>query len=115
MTWTPERHPAPLTAVVLISGLLGCASTPGWKPGQPDASTTQHYQLAMTAIEAKDQNNANAALQLLSDDITRMETNTLTQAEAQSELSGVSHALRHQEWDEARARLLKWHANYGRP
>ena len=62
MTSRP-RHFALHIPAVLILGLLGCASTPGWKPGQPDDSTTQHYQLALTAIEAKDEKNAEAALQ----------------------------------------------------
>ena len=115
MRWTRRRHSALLGAAVLISGLLGCASTPGWKPGQPDDSTTQHYQLALTAIEAKDQKNADAALKLLSDDVARMETNSLTQAGANSALTGVLHEVSHQKWDQARTSLLKWNASYGRP
>lgn len=115
MTSTRPRHFALRSAAVLTLGLLGCASTPGWKPGQPDDSTTQHYQLALTAIEAKDEKNAEAALQLLSDDVTRMETNTVTQAGAHSALTGVLHEVSHQKWDQARTSLLKWNASYGRP
>ena len=114
MIWTHGSLSASLSAAVLTVGVLGCASTPSWRPGDPDASTTEHYQLAQAAIEARNQHNADAALELLSNDVSRMETNTATQAAALSDLHRVKNAVTHQNWDDARDRLLKWNASYGR-
>jgi hypothetical protein len=102
-------------ALVLVVGLVGCASTPTWSPGAPDALTTEHYGHAKAAIEAKSKNDAQAALFLLRSDALRMRTNTLEMQYSLARLFGVTNAVDREDWDTALNRLLQLKGSYGNP
>ena len=102
-------------AAVLLLGLVGCASTPTWNPGDPDALTIEHYALAQSAIEARSKQDAQAALYLLRADVNRMRTNAQSMTAALSRLYGVTNAVDREDWSAARDGLLELKGNYGRP
>ena len=93
MRWTRGGLSIFLGAAALAVGLLGCTSIATWNPGAPDALTTEHYDLAKAAIEAKSKHDAQAALYLLRSDIERMRTNAPTMMAALARLYGVSNAV----------------------
>jgi hypothetical protein len=93
----------------------GCTSIATWNPGAPDALTTEHYDLAKAAIEAKSKHDAQAALYLLRSDIERMRTNAPTMMAALARLYGVSNAVDKEHWGAARNGILELKASYGRP
>ena len=93
----------------------GCTSIATWNPGAPDALTTEHYDLAKAAIEAKSKHDAQAALYLLRSDIERMRTNAPTMMAALARLYGVSNAVDKEDWGAARNGILELKASYGRP
>ena len=68
--------------------------------------TADHYALAKTAIEAKNEHDAQAALYLLRSDILRMATDSLTMQAALANLYGVTNAVDKEDWDKAHSRLL---------
>jgi hypothetical protein len=104
-----------LNATAIAVGLVGCASTsPTWNPGAPDATTVEHYTLAMKAIQAKSQNDAQAAFYLLRSDVMRMHTNTLDLQAALATLYSVSNAVDKGDWATAERGALTLQANYGK-
>jgi len=110
-----DKRGARLVAVMLALGMVGCASTPNWNPGQPDALTVEHYGLAQSAIEAKSKQDAQAALDLLRADVKRMRTNAQSMTAALARLYGVTDAVDSADWVAARDRLMELKSNYGRP
>lgn len=113
---------AALGVAVLVLGLSGCATPPTaesthrtatWSPGQPDAVTTQHYELAVAAINKRAKTDAQAALNLLRDDVMRMRTSAPTMMEALALLYGVSNAVDAADWENARTGILELRASYG--
>lgn len=112
-----------LCAAMLAFSVAGCAtaptggSTPGttsWSPGAPDALTSEHYQLAVAAIDKRSKTDAQAALHMLRDDVSRMRTNAPSMMAALALLYGVSNAVDAGDWDKARMRILELQASYGR-
>jgi hypothetical protein len=104
-----------LNAAIVAIGLVGCASTsPTWNPGAPDATTVEHYTLAMKAIQAKSQPDAQAAFYLLRSDVMRMRTNTLDLQAALSILYIVSNAVDKEDWATAQHGALALQATYGK-
>jgi hypothetical protein len=104
-----------LNAAVVAAGLLGCVSTgPSWNPGAPDAATVEHYTLAINAIQAKSQPDAQAAFYLLRSDAMRMRTNTLHLQAALAILYSVSNAVDKEDWATAQRGADALHASYGR-
>jgi hypothetical protein len=112
-----------LSAAIVVPGLAACTSTPSnestkttatWSPGAPDALTTEHYQLAVAAIDKRAQTDAQAALNLLRDDASRLRTNAYDMMSSMSRLYGVSNAIDAGDWDKARAGIRELQAEYGR-
>jgi hypothetical protein len=103
-----------LNAAMIAVGLVGCASTsPSWNPGAPDAATVEHYTLAMKAIQAKSQNDAQAAFYLLRSDAMRMRTNIVDIQAALAILYAVSNAIDKEDWATAQNGALALNASYG--
>jgi outer membrane murein-binding lipoprotein Lpp len=115
MLKTLRKLMALLAIAVFVLGLAGCASTPTWNPGDPDALTVAHYGLARSAIETRSKDDAQAALYLLRADVNRMRSNAQSMMAALSRLYGVTNAVEKEDWGAARDRLLELKANYGRP
>jgi hypothetical protein len=104
-----------LNAAIIGVGLLGCATTgPTWSPGAPDATTVEHYTLAMKAVQAKSQTDAQAAFYLLRSDVMRMRTNTVDLQAALAILYSVSNAVDKEDWATAQRGALALQANYGK-
>jgi hypothetical protein len=104
-----------LNAAIMAFGLVGCVSTsPKWNPGAPDAETVEHYTLAMNAIQAKSQNDAQAAFYLLRSDAMRMRTNIVDLQAALAILYSVSNAVDKQDWAAAQRGADALHASYGK-
>jgi hypothetical protein len=104
-----------LNAVMMAVGLVGCVSTgPTWNPGAPDAITVEHYTLAMKAIQAKSQNDAQAAFYLLRSDVMRMHTNVVDLQAALAILYSVSNAVDKEDWATAERGALALQASYGK-
>lgn len=113
---------AMLGAALLVFCMAGCAtstttaSTPRtatWSPGEPDALTREHYDLAVAAIDRRAKTDAQAALNLLRDDVVRMRTNAPTMMSALALLYGVSNAVDAADWEKARAGILELRVSYG--
>jgi hypothetical protein len=99
-----------LNAALLAVGLAGCASTgPSWNPGAPDATTVEHYTLAMKAIQAKSKYDAQAAFYLM-----RMRTNIVDLQAALAILYSVSNAVDKEDWATAQNGALALQASYGK-
>jgi hypothetical protein len=97
------------SAGALVVALLGCASGPTWKPGAPDATTLQHFDLAKTAVAAKSKNDAQAAVYLLQNDVMRMDTNILTQQAVLARLFELINYIQAEDWAKASEHLqLGW-------
>lgn len=109
-----RRLSASLVAAALVIGLPGCSSTPTWNPGAPDALTAEHYSLAMSAIDAKAKQDAQAALYLLRNDVTRLRTNGVEMQLALARIYGVTNAVDKDDWGTARKGLEALAASYGR-
>lgn len=116
------RFSALLSVAVLVVGLTACTSTPSsgsakvtatWSPGAPDALTSEHYQLAVAAIDKRVKTDAQAALNLLRDDVTRLRTNSYDMMSAMARLYGVSNAVDAGDWEKARAGIRELQAEYG--
>jgi hypothetical protein len=104
-----------LNAAIIALGLVGCVSTgPTWTPGAPDATTVEHYTLAMKAIQAKSQYDAQAAFYLLRSDAMRMRTNTVDLQAALAILYSVSNAVDREDWATAQRGALALQASYGK-
>jgi hypothetical protein len=104
-----------LNAAMIGIGLVGCVSTgPSWNPGAPDSTTVEHYTLAMKAIQAKSQYDAQAAFYLLRSDVMRMRTNTVDLQAALAILYSVSNAVDKQDWATAQNGALALQASYGK-
>ncbi|MGB8435518.1 MAG: hypothetical protein WCE38_14765 [Burkholderiales bacterium] len=103
-----------LATTALVAGLLGCSSTPTWDPGAPDAMTAEHYSLALSAIDVKAKQDAQAALYLLRNDVTRMRTNSVEMQLALAHIYGVTNAVDKEDWGAARKGLEALAARYGR-
>jgi hypothetical protein len=104
-----------LNAALLAVGLAGCASTgPSWNPGAPDATTVEHYTLAMKAIQAKSKYDAQAAFYLLRSDVMRMRTNIVDLQAALAILYSVSNAVDKEDWATAQNGALALQASYGK-
>jgi hypothetical protein len=104
-----------LNAAMMAVGLVGCASTgPSWNPGAPDATTVEHYTLAMKAIQAKSQYDAQAAFYLLRSDAMRMRTNIVDKQAALAILYSVSNAVDKEDWATALNGALALNASYGK-
>lgn len=101
--------------MVLTAGSVGCSTAPTWDPGAPDALTVEHYTLAQNAIDAKRLQDAQGALYLLRNDVTRMRTNAAEMQLALSRLYVVTNAVDKQDWTEARKALEVLRTQYGRP
>lgn len=112
-----------LLGVALIAvGVSGCATTPAtgstritatWSPGEPDAITSEHYNLAVGAIDKRVKTDAQAALNLLRDDASRMRTNAPDMMAALARLYGVSNAVDAADWEKARSGIMELHNEYG--
>jgi hypothetical protein len=94
--------------------LIGCATTAGWSPGEPDEATIEHYALAQSAIAAKSIDDAQAALYLLRSDINRMRTSAPELMAALARVYEVNRAIERGDWEAARVRLEDLRVNYGR-
>jgi hypothetical protein len=105
-----------LNAAIIAVGLVGCVSTtsPRWNPGAPDAETVEHYTLAINAIQAKSQNDAQAAFYLLRSDAMRMRTNIVDLQAALAILYSVSNAVDKEDWATAQRGADALHASYGK-
>jgi hypothetical protein len=104
-----------LNAAIIAVGLVGCASTsPTWNPGAPDATTVEHYTLAMKAIQAKSKPDAQAAFYLLRSDVMRMRTNVVDLQAALAILYVVSNAVDKEDWATAQNGALALQASYGK-
>jgi hypothetical protein len=104
-----------LNAGIIAVGLVGCVSTgPTWNPGAPDATTVEHYTLAMKAIQAKSQYDAQAAFYLLRSDVMRMHTNVVDLQAALAILYSVSNAVDKEDWATAQRGALTLQASYGK-
>jgi hypothetical protein len=104
-----------LNAAMITVGLVGCISTsPTWNPGAPDAETVEHYTLAMKAIQAKSQNDAQAAFYLLRSDAMRMRTNIVDIQAALAILYSVSNAVDKEDWATAQRGADALNASYGK-
>jgi hypothetical protein len=110
-----RRLCALLGATVLAAGMIGCSSAPTWPPGAPDATTAEHYALALAAIDTKVKPDAQAALYLLRTDVMRMRTNAPAMQLALSRLYAVTNAVDKEDWTAARSGIQVLRANYGRP
>jgi hypothetical protein len=80
----------------------------------PDATTVEHYTLAVKAIQAKSQPDAQAAFYLLRSDVMRMRTNTLDVQAALAILYSVSNAVDKEDWTTAEGGALVLQATYGK-
>jgi hypothetical protein len=104
-----------LNAAILAVGLVGCVSTgPSWNPGAPDATTGEHYTLAVKAIQAKSQYDAQAAFYLLRSDVMRMRTNMVDLQAALAILYSVSNAVDKEDWTTAQNGALALQTSYGK-
>src|SRR5580692_10376203 len=104
-----------INSAIIAIGLVGCASTgPTWNPGAPDATTVEHYTLAMKAIQAKSKYDAQAAFYLLRSDVMRMRTNIVDLQAALAILYSVSNAVDKEDWAKAQRGALALQASYGR-
>ena len=104
-----------LNVALIAVGLVGCVSaSPTWSPGAPDAPTVEHYTLAMKAIEAKSQYDAQAAFYLLRSDVMRMRTNIVHLQAALAILYSVSNAVDKEDWATAQRGALALQASYGK-
>ena len=104
-----------LNLAIVAIGLVGCASTtPTWNPGAPDATTVEHYTLAMNAIQSKSKPDAQAAFYLLRSDVMRMRTNIVDIQAALAILYVVSNAVDKEDWATAQSGALALHASYGK-
>jgi len=109
MTSTSARGCVLVSTAGLVVSLLGCASGSTWKPGAPDATTVQHFDLAKTAVAAKSKNNAQAAVYLLQNDVLRMETHILTQQAVLARLFELINYIQTEDWAKASEHLqLGW-------
>lgn len=122
MNWADGKLCASLSVAILVCGLTGCATTPTtvsthrtatWSPGAPDALTSEHYDLAVAAIGRRAKTDAQAALNLLRDDVLRMQTNAPDMMAALALLYGVSNAVDAADWEKARKGILELRASYG--
>ena len=102
-------------ALALAAGTIGCSTTSTWDPGAPDALTIEHYTLAQNAIDAKNLQDAQAALYLLRSDVMRMRTNAPEMQLALSRLYVVTNAVDKQDWATARKAVELLRTYYGRP
>lgn len=116
------RLGAVLTVAILVVGLAACAATStsgstqapaSWTPGEPDATTNEHYNLAVTAIDKRVKVDAQAALHMLRDDVSRMRTNAPTMMAAMARLYAVSNSVDAGDWDKARDGIRELKASYG--
>ena len=104
-----------LNAAIMAFGLVGCVSTSRtWNPGAPDAETVEHYTLAINAIQAKSQNDAQAAFYLLRSDAMRMRTNIVDIQAALAILYSVSNAVDKEDWATAQRGVLALNSSYGK-
>ena len=122
MTWVCGKLCALLGVAIVVFGLAACTSTPSngstkitatWSPGAPDALTSEHYQLTVAAIDKRVKTDAQAALNLLRDDVSRMRTNAYDMMSAMARLYGVSNAVDAGDWEKARAGIRELQAEYG--
>ena len=97
-----------------LAVLAGCATVPTWAPGDPDDLTREHWELAVKAVDAKSKTDAQAAMDLLEKDITRMRTNSMTQAAAFTKVSAVTKAVDKGDWGTAHDALENIWVSYGR-
>jgi hypothetical protein len=115
MAWNSLRCAAWFSPAILIVGLVGCNSVQRWDPGAPDALTVDHYGLAVAAIEAKSQQDAQAAFYLLRADVLRMRANTLSVQAALAQLYRASNQVDREDWVAARNSTFALKGAYGRP
>jgi hypothetical protein len=111
-----------LGVAIVAFGLAACATAPldgstkvtaTWSPGAPDALTSEHYQLTVAAIDKRAKTDAQAALNLLRDDVSRMRTNAPDMMSAMARLYGVSNAVDAGDWEKARVGIRELQAEYG--
>ena len=104
-----------LSTALFILALGGCASTPsGPGPGTPDEMQMQHYEMLKSAIEAKNRVEALAALALFEADIFRWQEDTLTVANAITEIVALTDAVDKQEWASAQKMVQDLLSKYRR-
>jgi len=115
MTLTARKMYPLFSAAIVAIGFFGCTSDLTWTPGRPDERTVDVYRAAMVAIEAKSKIDAQAALQLLRNDVTRMNADTATIQKKLAGLDAVSDAVNREDWDAARNRLLALKSSSGQP
>ena len=88
-----------LSTAIFVLALSGCASTaPGPGPGTPDEMQMQHYEMLVSAIEAKNRVEALAALALFEGDIYRWHINSLTTMVVMTELLALTNAVDKEDW-----------------
>jgi hypothetical protein len=95
-----------LSTVFFILALGGCDHKPTTGPGSPDETQMQHYNMLVSAIDARSKVDALAALSLLKDDVDRWGSGTLTHEIAKSDLMSLKHAVDTEDWDSANKLLL---------
>ncbi len=107
-----------LGSAFLILTLGGCASTAPGKvttgPGTPDETQMQHYEMLVSAIEAKNRVDALAALALLQADVNRWQTNWLMVANAIADQAALTDAVNREDWALANKMLKELTAKYRR-
>lgn len=115
MTLTARKIYVLFSTAIVAVGLFSCSSGLTWTPGRPDETTVDIYKGAIVAIEAKSKLDAQAALHLLRNDVTRMGADAATIQEKLAGLDAVSDAVEREDWDGARKRLLALRSGSGQP
>ncbi len=115
MTWAGRKIYLFISTAIVVAVLFGCTTGITWDPGMPDKMTVENYRAAMTAIDTKSKIDAQAALYLLRNDVTRMRANSATIQEKLAGLDGVIAAVDKEDWDAARNRLLALRTEYSQP
>jgi hypothetical protein len=93
------------STLLIVLSMGGCASTinrPAPGPSTPDQMQLQHYESLVSAIDAKNRVDALAALALFEADIFRWQEDTLTLANAITEILALTDAVDKEEWASAK-------------
>jgi hypothetical protein len=108
-----------LSALLFIIIMGGCASSTSVKtttgPGTPDETQVQHYEMVVSAIAAKNRTEALAALALLQADVFRWHEDTLTVANALTDLAALTDAVDKEDWALADKWVQELKSKYRRP
>ena len=104
---------------LFILAMGGCASTapgkPTTGPGTPDETQIQHYEMVVSAVAARNRVEALAALALLQADVYRWHEDTLTVANAMTDLAALTDAVDKEDWAAADKWVQDLESKYRRP